>query len=55
MLHRSVTEKGPPSDTDYRYATGKGEIVVSVSKESESPTDTVLRYNVHDTGIGISF
>jgi signal transduction histidine kinase/AmiR/NasT family two-component response regulator len=34
--------------------TDKGEVVVSVEKESESATDTVLKFCVHDTGIGIT-
>ncbi len=34
--------------------TDKGEVVVSVEKESESATDTVLKFCVHDTGIGIA-
>jgi two-component system sensor histidine kinase/response regulator len=34
--------------------TDKGEVVVSVGKESESATHTVLKFNVHDTGIGIT-
>jgi two-component system sensor histidine kinase/response regulator len=33
--------------------TDKGEVVVWVGKESESATHTVLKFNVHDTGIGI--
>ena len=34
--------------------TEKGEVVVSVGKESESTTDIVLKFSVHDTGIGIT-
>ena len=34
--------------------TEKGEVVVWVGKESESATHTVLKFNVHDTGIGIT-
>jgi two-component system, sensor histidine kinase and response regulator len=34
--------------------TDRGEIVVHVSKESETETHAVLRFNVQDTGIGIS-
>ena len=34
--------------------TDKGEVVVSVEKESESTKDTVLKFCVHDTGIGIA-
>jgi predicted ATPase/signal transduction histidine kinase/CheY-like chemotaxis protein/HPt (histidine-containing phosphotransfer) domain-containing protein len=34
--------------------TESGEVVVRVAKESESETDTVLKFYVHDTGIGIS-
>ena len=34
--------------------TKRGEVVVSVGKESESATDTVLKFYVHDTGIGIA-
>jgi len=33
--------------------TSEGEIVVTVSKESEIPTQLVLRFEVKDTGIGI--
>jgi two-component system sensor histidine kinase/response regulator len=34
--------------------TEKGEVVLRVSKESETKTHTVVRFNVQDTGIGIS-
>ncbi len=34
--------------------TDKGEVVVWVGKESESATDAVLKFYVHDTGIGIA-
>jgi two-component system, sensor histidine kinase and response regulator len=34
--------------------TDEGEVVVSVRKESETATDTVLKFCVHDTGIGIA-
>jgi len=34
--------------------TDKGEVVVWVSQESESATHTVLKFYVHDTGIGIT-
>jgi two-component system sensor histidine kinase/response regulator len=34
--------------------TKKGEVVIGVSKVSESATHTVLKFNVHDTGIGIT-
>jgi signal transduction histidine kinase/DNA-binding response OmpR family regulator len=34
--------------------TAKGEVVVSVEKESESVKDTVLKFCVRDTGIGIA-
>ena len=34
--------------------TEKGEIVVRVAKHSESETDTVLKFSVQDTGIGIA-
>jgi PAS domain S-box-containing protein len=34
--------------------TKKGEVVVSVGKESESATDIVLKFYVRDTGIGIT-
>ena len=34
--------------------TDRGEVVVRVGKESESSTHTVLKFSVHDTGIGIS-
>jgi two-component system sensor histidine kinase/response regulator len=33
--------------------TNRGEVVISVGKESESPTHTVLKFNIHDTGVGI--
>ena len=33
--------------------TSEGEVVVSVSKESEEDEDVVLRFSVRDTGIGI--
>ena len=34
--------------------TDQGEVVVSVEKESESTRDMVLKFCVHDTGIGIA-
>ena len=34
--------------------TGRGEVFVLVSQESESPTHVVVRFDVKDTGIGIS-
>ena len=34
--------------------TSKGEVVVWVGKESESATETVLKFYVHDTGIGLT-
>lgn len=34
--------------------TEKGEVIVSVSKESETPTELQLRFTVRDTGIGIA-
>ncbi len=34
--------------------TSEGEVVVTVSKESETATHTVLRFEVKDTGIGIA-
>jgi two-component system sensor histidine kinase/response regulator len=34
--------------------TSEGEVVVSVDKESESATETVLKFYVHDTGIGLT-
>jgi len=34
--------------------TERGEVVVKVSLESETEMDAVLRFEVHDTGIGIS-
>jgi two-component system sensor histidine kinase/response regulator len=34
--------------------TEKGEVVARVSKESESATDTVLKFTVRDTGVGIA-
>ena len=33
--------------------TSEGEVVVTVSKESETPTQILLRFEVKDTGIGI--
>ncbi|MBV9274097.1 MAG: response regulator, partial [Verrucomicrobia bacterium] len=34
--------------------TDRGEVVVQVSQESETETETVLKFCVHDTGIGIA-
>jgi two-component system, sensor histidine kinase and response regulator len=34
--------------------TSKGEVVVWVGKESESETEAVLKFYVHDTGIGLT-
>jgi two-component system sensor histidine kinase/response regulator len=34
--------------------TEKGEVVVRVSRVSETETDAVMRFSVHDTGVGIS-
>jgi PAS domain S-box-containing protein len=34
--------------------TESGEVVVSVTKVSESATDVLVRFEIHDTGIGIS-
>jgi predicted ATPase/signal transduction histidine kinase/CheY-like chemotaxis protein len=34
--------------------TDEGEVVVRVKKQSESETNVVLRFEVHDTGIGIA-
>jgi PAS domain S-box-containing protein len=34
--------------------TDEGEVVVSVKKDSETATDTVLKFYIHDTGIGIA-
>ena len=34
--------------------TDKGEVVVRVNKESESASETVLKFYVHDTGIGMT-
>jgi two-component system, sensor histidine kinase and response regulator len=34
--------------------TDMGEVLVSVEKKSESSTDTLLKFCVHDTGIGIT-
>jgi signal transduction histidine kinase/DNA-binding response OmpR family regulator len=34
--------------------TDKGEVVVTIEKESESAKDAVLKFCVHDTGIGIA-
>ena len=33
--------------------TEKGEVVLRVSKESDSPTEAVIRFEVRDTGVGI--
>src|SRR6185503_17374497 len=34
--------------------TERGEVVVSVTSESESSTDAMLRFEIRDTGIGVS-
>src|SRR5437773_2333527 len=34
--------------------TDRGEVVVSVTKISEGPSHTMLRFEIKDTGIGIS-